>query len=460
MHKRNETATLDPMQLFTDILVIFLGYIAANFIYWIIMNKRLFFEHIWIFILFSVVFSLSMQLMLMYNVTTFHYVDRIIKRTISSTLTAYATLNIVVFMAKISSASRLLFLLFCMTACMFVLSYRFIIRFCKIKRIGNNYTHVLFVGDNNTLENYTRFIDKTAMKLKIERFVSYNDEVLGDPETFSQLLMEQPIDEVQFVFALDGENNIHNLRGLFEMCETMGITTRIIIDSFECSVSKYFLSSVGTYPVITYHSVSFAKTQLLIKRFVDIMFSTAGLLMLLPLFAVTAVAIKLDSPGPVFFKQKRVGINGKVFRMYKFRSMFIDAEAQKNELMAMNKIKDGMMFKIDNDPRITKVGSFIRKTSIDELPQLLNVLKCEMSLVGTRPPTLDEVRKYHPEHWKRITIKPGITGMWQVNGRSQILDFNDVIQLDKEYIDRWSLRLDFMLMLKTVAVVFTKRGAV
>ena len=158
------------------------------------------------------------------------------------------------------------------------------------------------------------------------------------------------------------------------------------------------------------------------------------------------------------FKQKRVGKNGRYFFIYKFRSMYKDAEARKKELMDKNEM-NGLMFKMTDDPRITKVGKFIRKTSIDELPQFFNVLKGDMSLVGTRPPTVDEFKQYEGHHKRRLSMKPGITGLWQVSGRSNIEDFEEVVKLDLQYIDNWCLALDFKILIKTVGVIFFGRGA-
>ena len=160
----------------------------------------------------------------------------------------------------------------------------------------------------------------------------------------------------------------------------------------------------------------------------------------------------------LFFKQKRVGLNGRVFSIYKLRSMYVDAEQRKQELMAKNKMQ-GLMFKMDDDPRITRVGRFIRRTSIDELPQFWNVLRGDMSLVGTRPPTLDEYEQYDSHHKRRLSMKPGITGLWQVSGRSDIQDFEEVVKLDVAYIDHWSLALDMRILFKTVGVVLRRTGA-
>ncbi len=175
-------------------------------------------------------------------------------------------------------------------------------------------------------------------------------------------------------------------------------------------------------------------------------------------FPFVALAIKLDSPGPILFSQTRIGRNGRRFKIYKFRSMYLDAEERKKELEKQNEIQ-GLMFKMENDPRITKVGKFIRKTSIDELPQFYNVVKGDMSLVGTRPPTEDEFEKYNQYYRRRISMTPGLTGLWQVSGRSEIEDFDDVVKYDLKYIDSWSLLLDFKILLQTIKVVFTGKGS-
>ena len=193
--------------------------------------------------------------------------------------------------------------------------------------------------------------------------------------------------------------------------------------------------------------------------------------MTLILFGIIGPAIYIASPGPILFSQIRIGKNGKKFRIYKFRSMYMDAEKRKKELMDQNKVRDGMMFKMDFDPRIignkvledgrykTGIGDFIRKTSLDEFPQFFNVLKGDMSLVGTRPPTVDEWEKYELHHRARLAAKPGITGMWQVSGRSKITDFEEVVKLDTKYINEWSMGMDLRILLKTVLIVLKREGS-
>jgi anti-anti-sigma factor len=191
------------------------------------------------------------------------------------------------------------------------------------------------------------------------------------------------------------------------------------------------------------------------KRFIDIVGALTGLVITAILSIPIIIAIQIDDPGPIFFGQIRCGWMGKRFKMWKFRSMCVDAEAKKAELQKLNQVK-GAFFKIDKDPRVTKVGSFLRRTSLDELPQFWNVLKGEMSLVGTRPPTPDEVGCYEVPEWQRLDVKPGMTGEWQVNGRSSIRNFEDVIRLDLQYQKNWSLTYDLKLIFKTVAILFNK----
>ena len=223
------------------------------------------------------------------------------------------------------------------------------------------------------------------------------------------------------------------------------------------------MERLGSYTVLTSCINMASWRQAFFKRAMDIAGGMLGCILTGILFLFVAPCIYIQSPGPIFFSQVRIGKNGKRFKLYKFRSMYMDAEERKKELMNQNRVQGGMMFKIENDPRIiggaNGIGNFIRKYSIDEFPQFWNVLKGDMSLVGTRPPTVDEFEKYQIRHKKRLSIKPGITGLWQVSGRNDVTDFEKVVELDNEYIDNWNLGVDVKLILMTVWVVLTRRGA-
>lgn len=244
-----------------------------------------------------------------------------------------------------------------------------------------------------------------------------------------------------------------------EILAEMGITIHYQIPVPELyGARQKVLSQFGRFYTVTYANRVAPVGQLLLKRMLDVCGALAGCVLLFLLTIIVGPLIKIESPGPVFFSQKRVGRNGRIFKMYKFRSMYADAEERKKELMKQNEMS-GLMFKMENDPRITKIGRFLRKTSLDEFPQFINILKSDMSLVGTRPPTLDEFAQYSPYHKKRLSFRPGLTGMWQVGGRSDITDFEEIVRLDVEYIDNWSFMLDIKILLKTVLEVFRGSGA-
>lgn len=245
---------------------------------------------------------------------------------------------------------------------------------------------------------------------------------------------------------------------LIEAFSEMGIDSLITIDSFAIETLETKLEDFGTTNVIRLSPRLFTDGELLLKRLMDIAGALVGCFICILFGIIVAPLIFLEDPGPIIFKQKRVGRNGKFFYIYKFRSMYQDAEAKLQTLKDQNEMQ-GFMFKMKNDPRITKIGKILRKTSIDELPQFFNVLEGSMSLIGTRPPTVDEYNQYSAHHKRRISIKPGITGLWQVSGRSEITDFEEIVRLDCFYIDHWSITGDIKILLKTFAAVFTGKGS-
>ena len=280
--------------------------------------------------------------------------------------------------------------------------------------------------------------------------------VVADRKNAVNYLCQNWVDEVITCY----NNNEDVINPILEDCREMGITVHIALTKCGIEGAKRRIENVGGYTVVTNYITSASNRQIFLKRLMDICGGIVGCIITLILFLFVAPAIYIKSPGPIFFSQIRVGKNGKKFRIYKFRSMYMDAEERKKELMKQNKVKDGMMFKMDHDPRIIKgVGNFIRKTSIDEFPQFFNVLKGDMSLVGTRPPTVDEWEKYNKHHRRRMAIKPGLTGMWQISGRSSITDFDEVVALDTKYIAEWNIGLDIKILFKTVGVIFTGKGS-
>lgn len=325
--------------------------------------------------------------------------------------------------------------------------------------IVTNYNLASKVIRNVKNHNYNRYningliiIDKNIAGREIEGI-----PVVADLKNAASYICQQWVDEV-FVNVDMSYPYPHEL--INELLE-MGMVVHVNLAKVRSTPGqKQFVETIGGYTVLTTTMNYATDRQALAKRVLDILGGLVGCLLTGIIFIFVAPAIYISSPGPIFFSQIRIGQNGKPFKMYKFRSMYMDAEERKKELMAQNDIKDGMMFKMDNDPRIIKgIGNFIRDYSLDEFPQFWNVLIGDMSLVGTRPPTVDEWEKYEMHHRSRLAFKPGLTGMWQVSGRSNITDFEEVVRLDTEYIKKWSPGLDIMILFRTVAVVLGKVGS-
>ena len=319
-------------------------------------------------------------------------------------------------------------------------------------------------------QNYSRYVisgvvlldrDLTGQKVA-------GIQVVASEENVAEYVCREWIDEVLVVTP----EEIPYPDKLLEQFAETGVTVHLNLAKINSESGKrQFVEKIGNYTVLT-TSINYASSrQLFLKRLMDIAGGLVGCIFTAILFIFVAPAIYIASPGPIFFSQERVGKNGKKFKIYKFRSMYMDAEARKAELMSQNKM-NGLMFKMDYDPRIIGsekkdkngnpkgIGNFIRKTSLDEFPQFWNVLKGDMSLVGTRPPTVDEWEKYELHHRSRMSIKPGITGMWQVSGRSDITDFEKIVKLDTEYIENWSIGLDIKILLKTVISVLKSEGSI
>lgn len=319
------------------------------------------------------------------------------------------------------------------------------------------------ICENGIYKQYKTINGNGSIAIKSELEV-INDiagvPVVANASSLMGWIRTASLDEVYINLPYSGEAKIPEL---IEELEDMGITVKINLPTLETIVQNSKFGNVdcevnANCPMAVFSPAVFKERDLQIKKIFDIVGGIVGSIVSLPVILITAIPLLIESPGPLIFKQQRVGKNGRIFDIYKLRSMYVDAEERKKALMEQNTM-NGHMFKIDDDPRITKVGKIIRSLSIDELPQFWNVVRGDMSLIGTRPPTIDEFEKYESHHKRRLSLKPGITGMWQVSGRSNIQDFEEIVKLDCEYIDNWSLWLDLKIFFKTIWVLLTRKGA-
>ncbi len=280
-------------------------------------------------------------------------------------------------------------------------------------------------------------------------------KVVADASNLYENTKTLPLDEV--LIHLPGYEK-EEVKNMIMEYESTGATCHYAIDYIELDYAQKTVENFSGIPVVSYTIKYMDFRRAIIKRVIDIIGAIVGLAITIVITPFVALAIFIENPGPVFFSQVRMGKNGRRFKIYKFRSMYTDAEDRLKDLMSQNEMT-GLMFKMENDPRVTKVGKFIRKTSIDELPQFYNILIGQMSLVGTRPPTVKEFEQYNMYYRRRLSMTPGLTGMWQVSGRSDITDFDEIVRLDLEYIDNWTLGLDIKILFKTVASVLFGKGA-
>jgi len=371
------------------------------------------------------------------------------------------------FIFKIQFISRVFFILFVLAAAVFLIIEKYIVIVAahNVRRRGYNTRRVLIVGTGPRARRFAAMIRKNKeWGFKIAGLIDdeksrvgkrfFGSMVLGTLRDLPRILREKVIDEVVFVVP---RMWLERIQETIALCEVLGIKTSVATDLFDLKIAKAKQTDLNGLPLLVFETTFAREWQLFVKRAADLIISLIALVALSPLFLIVAALIKMTSPGPIFFKQKRVTLNGRVFTLYKFRSMYKDANERLEEVKHLNEV-DGPVFKSTKDPRITPLGRFLRKMSIDELPQLINVFEGHMSLVGPRPPLPAEVEKYQPWQIRRLSMRGGITCLWQVSGRSRI-SFEKWMQLDLEYIDNWSLWLDFKILARTIPAVLLGTGA-
>lgn len=383
-------------------------------------------------------------------------------------LFGFVALSSLVFMAHATTISRALIGHFFVlaTGLLIIEKWLLITTFRWMRQSGYNYRRLLIVGTGRRAQ---QFIDRVHAHaewgFKIVGLVDRDSslkgtrlkghEILGTFSDVPGILHDQVIDDVVFVVP---RSWLGTIEPLMCFCETEGVKVNLAVDFFDFKISRSVPTDFDGLPLISFYSTPDKLWHLAAKRALDVVVSALTLILLAPLFLIVALLVKLSSPGPIFFTQERCGLNRRHFTFYKFRTMVQHAEAMLPSLLSHNEM-DGPAFKMAQDPRVTPLGCFLRKTSLDELPQLWNVLKGDMSLVGPRPPLPSEVKHYDSWQRRKLSMRPGLTCLWQVNGRNNITTFNDWVTLDLKYIDTWSLVQDWKILLKTVPIVFLGIGA-
>jgi exopolysaccharide biosynthesis polyprenyl glycosylphosphotransferase len=382
------------------------------------------------------------------------------------TLTIYA-LRLDEVLLGDDKVSRLWILLFAISSCLFLLTERLALRLTSrwVRTRGYNYRTVLIVGASpSAVEMADSLDDHRWWGYRVLGFVNTGAEgerasglphpVLGGVEDIPRIVEHSVVDDV--IFAIS-RRDLDRMEDLFLQLQEQGIRARFALDPFPHTKAVVNLEELAGVPLLTFSTTPNSLAKLLLKRALDVGMSALLLLLGLPVIFVIALAIKITSGGRVLFRQTRCGLNGRIFTLYKFRTMTEDAEVRRQDLLHLNEMS-GPVFKLRIDPRVTALGRFLRKFSLDELPQLWNVLKGDMSLVGPRPPIPDEVKHYQRWQRRRLAMKPGLTCLWQISGRNEV-DFERWMQLDLEYIDSWSPKLDLQILIKTIPVVLSGKGA-
>jgi exopolysaccharide biosynthesis polyprenyl glycosylphosphotransferase len=429
--------------------VIVLGFgvkLHALFDYWVMFVG---------FVVFYLYFAWTRSL---FSIMNFGWMSGLFRRVTAIFVSAGILGAAILYLLLRGQDSRYLYLAFVFLSFVFIAAEKFLIKLtiARLRRNNRNITPLILFGRGRIAAQIGEEIScHPEWGFRIIRKL----DLSITPAEFENVLKNCYVEEVFFCIPRKLTNDGFTVDPYLQICEEMGRPARVFLNiSGATYFARWEYHRFMERATLISHTVELDPDQVVFKRIFDLAGALVGVTILFCLYPFLALAIKLTSRGPVFFKQVRVGKNGKRFVIYKFRSMSADAEQRKKELMKNNEL-NGAVFKMKNDPRVTAIGRFMRKFSIDELPQFINVLKGEMSLVGTRPPTPEEVSGYEKWHHRRISIRPGLTGFWQVSGRNRVKTFDEIVKLDLTYIDNWSIKLDIKIILKTIKVIFEHDNA-
>ena len=411
---------------------------------------------VWLFIVIGLFGPLLLEMQGFYQYTLEKPLPRSLRQIAYAGVSLGLILGGCVVFLKLTIPSRSAFILFMILAPVGLLVREAVFRHIQLRRLrrGAHGESVILAGDPGRMRN---LVDKLSPVQKLEiQIVEQID--LGNAR-IGQLVDAMHRHNVGRVILAFNVDSATGMQDAIAACETEGVEAWLAADFVRSSIARPAYDSLGPTPMLVFRRTPDLSWALLLKSAADRVGALLALVVLMPLFVVVGAVIKITSPGPVIFKQTRAGRHGKPFTMYKFRSMRSGAEMERDELLALNQMS-GPVFKLERDPRVTRFGQWLRRTSVDEFPQLLNVLLGQMSLVGPRPLPIYEVDNFElTAHRRRLSMKPGLTCLWQVSGRNDVRDFGDWVKLDVEYIDNWSLWLDFAILLRTIPVVFLGKGA-
>jgi exopolysaccharide biosynthesis polyprenyl glycosylphosphotransferase len=419
--------------------------------------------------------------LIIWSILLFSYHSYHSHRTIPLTREALTTLRVVgvgivllatlAYLLPLQQLSRAWFVLFALLSAVLLVAEKILVRVIArwVRSKGLNYRTVVIVGTGRRATDIAKLIvGHNYWGYKILGFVSDGHRlsngwaryrIFGSVPDLRRILetgtIPEPIDEI--VFAVT-RKKLDEMKQIFIMCEELGIRTRVAMNFFSNRVARLEIEELEGVPFLTFTTTPSNEAHLALKRALDIAISLVLLTLTLPVILLAAGLIRITSPGSVLFKQKRIGLNGRLFTLYKFRTMIENAHERREELAHLNEM-NGPVFKLKSDPRVTPIGRWLRRFSFDEIPQLWNVLKGDMSLVGPRPPIPEEVASYHRWHRRRLSMKPGLTCLWQISGRNDIQDFDRWMKLDLQYIDNWSPSLDVKILLRTIPAVLSGKGA-
>jgi exopolysaccharide biosynthesis polyprenyl glycosylphosphotransferase len=394
----------------------------------------------------------------LFSVLQFNWGRHLFRRIVAIFLSAGVLGASILYILPDIYNSRTLYFFLAGVSFVFVVTEKLVLRqfFSQIRRRNRNTTPILlFARGRQAARLYQEIRAHPEWGFRVVKVL----DLKTSPAQFEDILKKNHVETVFFCIPRQITKGGFVIDPYLQVCEDIGRPARVFLNLLDSTkFASWNYHKFMERPTFISHTVELDPDQVLFKRIFDIAGACVGLTVFAALYPLLAAAIKLGSPGPVFFKQERVGRNGKRFHIYKFRSMFVDAEEKKKLLLEQNELQ-GAVFKIRDDPRVTPAGRFMRRYSFDELPQFFNVLRGDMSLVGTRPPTPDEVSNYQKWQFRRMSIRPGMTGLWQVSGRNRIRNFNDIVKLDLKYIDSWSIWLDIKILFKTMFVVFQRDAA-